>query len=68
MSRPDAIAELRRPPEPKNAHLSFLDRFLNRFRGVSGQYIIPKNGGFDQIMEVLGRDRAVGRLESASRG
>lgn len=33
----------------------FLDRFLNRFRGSTGQYIIPKNGGFDQITDVLGR-------------
>lgn len=33
----------------------FLDRFVNRFRGVSGQFMIPKNGGFDQIQEVLGR-------------
>ena len=32
-----------------------LDRFLNRFRGQTGQYIIPKNGGYDQIVEVLGR-------------
>ncbi len=32
----------------------YLDRFLNRFRGATGQHIIPKNGGFDQITEVLG--------------
>lgn len=32
----------------------FLDRFVNRFRGATGQYIIPKNGGYDQIREVLG--------------
>ena len=31
----------------------FLDRFVNRFRGATGQYIIPKNGGFDQILAVL---------------
>jgi len=30
-----------------------LDRFLNSFRGKTGQFIIPKNGGFDQIVEVL---------------
>lgn len=30
-----------------------LDRFLNEFRGKTGQFIIPKNGGFDQIVAVL---------------
>ena len=30
-----------------------LDRFLNRFRGQTGQYMIPKNGGYDQILDVL---------------
>lgn len=30
-----------------------LDRFLNNFRGKTGQFIIPKNGGFDQIVAVL---------------
>lgn len=30
-----------------------LDRFVNRFRGATGQYIIPKNGGYDQILAVL---------------
>jgi len=32
-----------------------LNRFVNRFRGATGQYIIPKNGGFDQILHVLGQ-------------
>jgi len=32
----------------------FLDRFINRFRGATGQHIIPKNGGYDQILDVLG--------------
>lgn len=32
-----------------------LDGFVNRFRGATGQFIIPKNGGFDQILAVLGR-------------
>ena len=31
----------------------FLDRFLNDFRGKTGQHIIPKNGGYDRIVEVL---------------
>jgi len=30
-----------------------LDRFVNRFRGATGQKMIPKNGGFDQIESVL---------------
>jgi len=30
-----------------------LDRFVNRFRGGTGQQMIPKTGGFDQIVEVL---------------
>lgn len=33
----------------------YLDRFVNRFRAGTGQRIIPKNGGYDQIVEVLGR-------------
>ncbi len=31
----------------------FLNDFVSRFRGGTGQYIIPKNGGYDQILEVL---------------
>jgi Kdo2-lipid IVA lauroyltransferase/acyltransferase len=31
----------------------YLDQFVNRFRGGTGQRIIPKNGGYDQIVEVL---------------
>ena len=31
----------------------YLDRFLNTFRGKTGQYIIPKVGGYDQILDVL---------------
>ncbi|MBN2294948.1 MAG: lysophospholipid acyltransferase family protein [Pirellulales bacterium] len=30
-----------------------IDRFVNDFRGKTGQFIIPKNGGFDQIVSVL---------------
>jgi Kdo2-lipid IVA lauroyltransferase/acyltransferase len=32
-----------------------LDRFVNAFRGRTGQHMIPKNGGFDQIVDVLTR-------------
>ncbi len=31
----------------------YLDRFLSSFRGQTGQYIIPKNGGYDQIARVM---------------
>ena len=31
----------------------FLNDFVSRFRGGTGQYIIPKNGGYDQILDVL---------------
>ena len=31
-----------------------LNDFLERFRGAPGQHIIPKTGGYDQILEVLG--------------
>jgi KDO2-lipid IV(A) lauroyltransferase len=31
-----------------------LDRFVTRFRAHTGQHIIPKNGGYDQILAVLG--------------
>jgi Kdo2-lipid IVA lauroyltransferase/acyltransferase len=32
----------------------YLDRFIARFRGATGQHIIPKTGGYDQILDVLG--------------
>jgi KDO2-lipid IV(A) lauroyltransferase len=31
----------------------YLDRFVNRFRGLTGQFIIPKKGGYDQILRIL---------------
>jgi len=31
----------------------FLDAFLNRFRGHTGQRLIPKKGGYEKIVEVL---------------
>jgi Kdo2-lipid IVA lauroyltransferase/acyltransferase len=31
----------------------YLNRFLGRFRGATGQHIIPKNGGYEQILDVL---------------
>ncbi|MCE5302484.1 MAG: lysophospholipid acyltransferase family protein [Planctomycetaceae bacterium] len=37
----------------------YLNRFIGRFRGATGQHIIPKKGGFDQILEVLARGGAM---------
>ncbi|MBN2578885.1 MAG: lysophospholipid acyltransferase family protein [Pirellulales bacterium] len=31
----------------------FLDRFVNQFRSRTGQQIIPKNGGYEEIQRVL---------------
>jgi KDO2-lipid IV(A) lauroyltransferase len=31
----------------------YLDRFLRRFREGTGQRMIPKNGGYDQMLDVL---------------
>lgn len=31
----------------------YIDRFVNRFRGLTGQYIVPKKGGYEQIVRVL---------------
>jgi KDO2-lipid IV(A) lauroyltransferase len=39
----------------RNLDNPYLDRFLARFRGATGQYLIPKNGGYDQILAVLSR-------------
>lgn len=33
----------------------YIDDFLNRFRSRTGQHMIPKKGGYDQIVEVLSR-------------
>ncbi len=33
----------------------FLDRFVNDFRGRTGQHIIPKNGGYEQIEAVMSK-------------
>jgi KDO2-lipid IV(A) lauroyltransferase len=31
----------------------YIDRFLRRFREKTGQKLIPKNGGYDQMLDVL---------------
>jgi len=38
----------------RNLDNPYLDRFVNDFRGRTGQHMIPKNGGFDQIVDILG--------------
>ncbi len=45
-----------------------LDRFLNRFRGATGQHIIPKKGGYDQIVDVLARGETMTFLADQSAG
>ncbi len=37
----------------RNLDNPYLDRFVNRFRGATGQYIIAKNGQFERIVEAL---------------
>lgn len=31
----------------------FLDRWVNQFRGSTGQHIVPKKGGYDDIVRIL---------------
>jgi len=37
----------------RNLDNPYLDRFVARWRSSTGQHLIPKNGGYDQILEVL---------------
>ena len=46
----------------------YLNDFLERFRGATGQHIIPKNGGYDQILEVLGHRGTMAFLADQSAG
>jgi Kdo2-lipid IVA lauroyltransferase/acyltransferase len=32
---------------------SYIHEFVKRFRGATGQYLIPKNDGYDQILQVM---------------
>ena len=45
-----------------------LDRFVNRFRGGTGQQMIPKSGGYDRIVEVLARGGTMTFLADQSAG
>ncbi len=37
----------------RNLDNVYLDRYLTTFRAATGQHLIPKNGGYDQIEQVL---------------
>lgn len=39
----------------RNLDNPYLDRFVARWRSSTGQHLIPKNGGYDQILQVLSR-------------
>ncbi len=46
----------------------YLDRFLRSFRERTGQKLIPKSGGYDQIVEVLQTGRALSMLADQDAG
>jgi len=46
----------------RNLDNPYLDRYLTQFRGATGQHIIPKNGGYEDILRVLGSGGAMSFL------
>ena len=46
----------------------YLDRFLRAFRERTGQKLIPKSGGYDQILEVLQSGQALSMLADQDAG
>ncbi|GAC1463177.1 MAG: lysophospholipid acyltransferase family protein [Isosphaeraceae bacterium] len=46
----------------------YLDRFLRRFRERTGQKLIPKSGGYDQMLEVLREGRILSFLADQDAG
>lgn len=52
----------------RNLDNPYLDRFLNRFRGATGQHIISKNGGYDEILRVLASGGVMSFLADQSAG
>ncbi len=46
----------------------YLDRFLRSFRERTGQKLIPKSGGYDQIVEVLQSGRPLSMLADQDAG
>lgn len=52
----------------RNLDNPFLDRYLAQFRSEKGQYLIPKNGGAEQIQEVMRRGGTVAVLADQDAG
>ena len=46
----------------------YLDRYLGSFREQTGQKLIPKAGGYDQILEVLQSGQALSMLADQDAG
>ena len=46
----------------------YLDRYLRSFRERTGQKLIPKSGGYDQMLEVLQSGRALSFLADQDAG
>ena len=46
----------------------YLDRFIKKFREASGQFLVPKNEGYDKILEVLQRRDVMAFLADQSAG
>jgi KDO2-lipid IV(A) lauroyltransferase len=46
----------------------YLDRYLRSFREQTGQKLIPKSGGYDQILEVLQAGKALSMLADQDAG
>ncbi len=46
----------------------YLDRFLRAFRERTGQKLIPKNGGYEQMLEVLGGEGVLSFLADQDAG
>jgi KDO2-lipid IV(A) lauroyltransferase len=46
----------------------YLDRFINEFRGRTGQYILPKKGSSEQIQEIVSSGKILTLLGDQSAG
>jgi KDO2-lipid IV(A) lauroyltransferase len=46
----------------------YLERYLRSFREKTGQSLIPKTGGFDQMVDVLNKNRALSFLADQDAG
>ncbi|MGL6195278.1 MAG: lysophospholipid acyltransferase family protein [Thermoguttaceae bacterium] len=52
----------------RNLDNKYLDNFIKEFREATGQYIVPKNDGYDLILEVLERNDTMAFLADQSAG